>query len=262
MTESAATESAANEARVVRAVHGRQQLAPDAGFEVGLAEHLRQTSDLARLAELYARFATADADFDALMRRAIWRAGCRAFGHGVRIAPGVGFKHFETFEIGSGVFIGAGAYLQGRFDGTCRIGDHVWIGPHSYFDARNLVLEDYVGWGPGARVLGSEHTGFPADVPIIQTDLRIEPVVVEHGADIGTGAVLLPGVTVGRGAIVGAGAVVTRDVAPGAIVAGVPARFLRWRDGRDESAGDRDGATFAKLELTARTLVESAGGEI
>jgi acetyltransferase-like isoleucine patch superfamily enzyme len=50
-------------------------------------------------------------------------------------------------------------------------------------------------------------------------------------ADVGTGAVIMPGVTVGRGAIVGAGAVVTRDVAPFAIVAGVPARFVRWRDG-------------------------------
>ena len=116
------------------------------------------------------------------------------------------------------------------FDGTCRIGDHVWIGPQAYLDARSLVLEDFVGWGPGARVLGSEHTGEPGGVPIIQTDLRIEPVVVRRGADIGTAAVLLPGVTVGEGAIVGAGAVVTADVPDFAIVAGVPARVLRYRE--------------------------------
>jgi acetyltransferase-like isoleucine patch superfamily enzyme len=79
-------------------------------------------------------------------------------------------------------------------------------------------------------VLGSEHTGSPGGVPIIQTDLRIEPVVVRHGADIGTNAVLLPGITVGRGAIVGAGAVVTADVPDFAIVAGVPARVLRYRE--------------------------------
>ena len=54
---------------------------------------------------------------------------------------------------------------------------------------------------------------------------------VEADADIGTSAVILPGVTIGRGAIIGAGAVVSRDVAPYAIVAGVPARFLRWREG-------------------------------
>lgn len=218
-------------ARVVTAVHGRRELAADPGFEVGLADHLRATHDLPRLLDLYARFAAGDGELDSLMRRAIWRAGARRFGHGVRIGAGVGFKHLETFEIGSGVFIGAQAYVQGRFDGTCRIGDHVWIGPQAYLDARSLVLEDFVGWGPGARVLGSEHTGEPAGVPIIQTDLRIEPVVVRRGADIGTGAVLLPGVTVGEGAIVGAGAVVTQDVPDFAIVAGVPARVLRFRQG-------------------------------
>jgi acetyltransferase-like isoleucine patch superfamily enzyme len=107
----------------------------------------------------------------------------------------------------------------------------VWIGPQAYFDARHLILEDHVGWGPGAKVLGSVHTGLPIDAPIIETDLEVRPVKVEEWADIGTGAILLPGVTVGKGAIVGAGAVVTRDVSAFAIVAGVPAKFVRWRDG-------------------------------
>jgi acetyltransferase-like isoleucine patch superfamily enzyme len=199
--------------RVVSAVHGVREITPDPDFEIGLAGSLRASHDLPRLIDLYARFAAGDGELD-----------------GVRIGAGVGFKHLETFEIGSGVFIGAQAYIQGRFDGVCRIGDHVWIGPQSYLDARSLVLGDYVGWGPGAKVLGSEHMGTPAGVPIIQTDLRIEPVTVKRGADIGTGAVILPGVTVGEGSIVGAGAVVTADVPDHAIVAGVPARFLRWRE--------------------------------
>jgi galactoside O-acetyltransferase len=146
------------------------------------------------------------------------------------VEQGVGFKHPETFEIGKGVFIGAHSFIQGRFDGCCRIGDCVWIGPQSYFDARDLVLEDYVGWGPGAKVLGSVHTGVPLDVPIIQTDLEIKPVRVGAWADIGTNAVLLPGVTIGRGAIVGASAVVTHDVPAFAKVAGIPAKVIGWRE--------------------------------
>ncbi|MGO7616462.1 hypothetical protein ACC689_34970, partial [Rhizobium ruizarguesonis] len=80
------------------------------------------------------------------------------------------FKHPETFDIGNGVFIGAQAYIQCRFDGRCKIGDNVWIWPMAYFDARDLVIEDSFGWGPGAKVLGSTHTALPLDVPIIRTD--------------------------------------------------------------------------------------------
>jgi acetyltransferase-like isoleucine patch superfamily enzyme len=146
------------------------------------------------------------------------------------------FKHPETMEFGDCVFIGAQAMIQGRFDGSCRIGNHVWIGPQAYFDARQLILEDYVGWGPGARVLGSEHTGTPIGDPIITTGLVIKPVIVETGADIGMNASILPGVRVGAHAIVGAGAVVTHDVPPYAIVAGVPARVLRSRHEDSDSS--------------------------
>ena len=139
-------------------------------------------------------------------------------------------KHPETMEFGDAVFIGAQSMIQGRYDGTCKIGNHVWIGPHAYFDARNLVLEDYVGWGPGAKVLGSQHTGEPINVPIIATSLVIKPVFIGYGADIGTNATILPGVRVGAHAIIGAGAVVTTDIPDYAIAAGVPARVLRYRN--------------------------------
>jgi acetyltransferase-like isoleucine patch superfamily enzyme len=209
--------------RMVKAVHGSKAASPDPDFEVQMAEQLRDQYSREGLVELYSRFAVGEGKFDTLMRRIIWRAVAKKWGHGIQVNSGVGFKHLETFEIGDRVFIGAHTYIQGRFDGTCSIGNQVWIGPQSYFDARDLIIEDYVGWGPGAKVLGSAHTGLPIDVPIIQTDLKIEAVKVETGADIGMNAVILPGVTIGKGSIVGAGAVVTKDVPPFAIVAGVPA---------------------------------------
>ena len=161
----------------------------------------------------------------------ILRAICKRLGNGVKIGMGVLVLHPHTFEIGDAVFIGNQTFLQGRHDGRCVIGAHTWIGPQSYFDCRDMELGEYVGWGPGAKVLGSEHTGEPANVPIIQTDLVIKRVHVGDGADIGVNAVLLPGVSVGEGAIIGAGAVVPRDtqVPPYAIYAGVPAKLLRYR---------------------------------
>lgn len=215
----------------VPAVHARRDVGPDPSFEIDLAAHLRETTSVdARLA-LYGRFVDGETPFDTIMRRVLWRALLRQAGHGLRVERGARFRHPETLEIGDGVFIGEQSMIQGRINGTCTIGHHAWIGPHSFLDARQLTLGEYVGWGPGAKVLGSTHTGQPADVPIIETDLEIKPVTVEAWADIGVNAVLLPGVTVGRGAIVGAGAVVTDDVPPFAIVAGVPARMLRYREG-------------------------------
>jgi acetyltransferase-like isoleucine patch superfamily enzyme len=222
----------AGRARVVRAVLGLRKVRPDPAFEAEMARHLSAELGLDYLLELYQRHVTGEDKYAQMMRRILFKALVRRCGDGLIVGSQVGFKHPETFVIGRSVFIGAGAYLQGRFDGRFAIGDKVWIGPQAYFDARDLVLEEYVGWGPGAKVLGSAHTGLPVNVPIVQTDLEIRPVRVGAWADIGTNAVLLPGVTIGKGAIVGAGAVVTKDVPAFAVVAGVPARFLRWRNGR------------------------------
>jgi acetyltransferase-like isoleucine patch superfamily enzyme len=225
--------------RVVKAFLGRRKYRPDPAFEAGMARFLAAEFERDYLLELFQRNTLGEDKYAQMMRRVIIKAVARRCGDGLIVGSQVGFKHLETFQIGNTCFIGAGVYIQGRFDGRCVIGDNVWIGPGAYFDARDLVLGDHVGWGPGAKVLGSAHTGLPADVPILQTDLEIRPVRVQPWADIGTNAVLLPGVTVGKGAIVGAGAVVTHDVPPFAIVAGVPARFLRWREGRSATGRGR-----------------------
>src|SRR5438132_9636690 len=134
------TLSRENNVRIVPAVHGKQQVEPDPPFEVDLSLHLSGSYPPGALLELYARFTNGDGELDSLMRRAIWRALARKFGNGVRIGSGVNFLHLETFEIGDGVFIGAQAFIQGRFDGVTKIGNHVWIGPQAYFDARHLIL--------------------------------------------------------------------------------------------------------------------------
>ncbi len=230
----------ADGARLVKAVHGLKMNEPDPGFISGLATELGRHYSKDGLIELYGRFIDGVGHLDSIMRCVIWRTLVKECGQGLIVEPGTVFKHPETFTIGDGIFIGAKTFIQGRIDGRCAIGSHVWIGPTSYFDARDLILEDHVGWGPGAKVLGSSHTGIPVDVPIIKTDLVIRPVKVCAWADIGVNAILLPGVTVGKGAIVGAGAVVTKDVPSFAVVAGVPAVFLRWRGGYEKKENHED----------------------
>src|SRR5690348_3078712 len=187
-------------ARTIPATFGRKELRRDPQWEWEFAAELREKHTREELQAEFARFRNGESGLDATLRRVLLRAICRAVGHDLQVSPEVIFKHPETMEFGDSVFIGAHSMIQGRFDGTCSIGNHVWIGPHAYFDARNLVLEDYVGWGPGAKVLGSQHTGEPADVPIIATSLIIKPVVIGYGADIGTNATILPGVRVGANA--------------------------------------------------------------
>jgi len=215
--------------RIVPAVHGRKRIEPDPSYEIGFARDLARRCTPGELMSLYRRFSRGEDHIDELMRRTCVRALAKRCGCGLRIGPGVGLRHAETFEIGDGVMIGEQAVIHGRIDGRCVIGDKAWIGPQAYLDARDVVIGANVGWGPGAKLLGSTHTGDPIEAPIIATDLQIAPTFIEDDADIGVNAVLMPGVTIGRGAIVGAGAVVTRDVPPFSKVAGAPARIIGHR---------------------------------
>lgn len=151
-------------------------------------------------------------------------------GEGTCLEDGVRIWHPETVEIGAGVYIGHGTMLKGYYRGRMVIGDGTWVGQMCFFhSAGGIYIGQHVGIGPCVKILTSTHRLDQTDRPILHSDIDFRPVRVEDGADIGVGAILLPGVTVGAGAQVAAGAVVSSDVAPSAIVAGVPARLLRSR---------------------------------
>jgi acetyltransferase-like isoleucine patch superfamily enzyme len=97
------------------------------------------------------------------------------------------------------------------------------------FICEGVTVEDEAFIGHGVIFINDRYprattgTGRPQE----GADWQCLPTLVKRGASIGSNATILCGVTVGEGAIVGAGSVVTRDVPPGAIVAGNPARVLR-----------------------------------
>jgi acetyltransferase-like isoleucine patch superfamily enzyme len=222
----------ADGASVMPAVHASLPIEPDPAHELALSSHLRTAMTAAEIAELYGRFSAGLGSFDAMMRRVIWRSLARSFGNSVRVAPQAMFRHLERVSIGDGVFIGEGAMVQGHFHGDCRLADRVWIGPQVFLDARALTLRESAAIGPGVKILTSAHTGVPAELPVNATDQLTRAVSVGPGADIGIGAMVLPGCRIGRGVIVGAGAVVTKDIPDLAVAVGVPARVIRFRGAR------------------------------
>lgn len=153
-----------------------------------------------------------------------------ACGAGCVFEEGALVFHPERVWLGAGVYLGHQAILKGYHAGELRIGDGTWIGQQCFLHAAgDLSIGQNVGIGPGVRILTSTHREAGRDTPILHAPLTFAPVCIEDDADLGVGAIVLPGVTVGRGAQVGAGAVVTKDVPAYAVVAGNPARILRAR---------------------------------
>src|SRR5215831_13906926 len=107
-----------SESRFVHASHGVKTIEPDPEVELTLTADLRRMNSPDELLQLAARHALGEGEMAERMRRAVWRAMARSFGHGVRIGRGAIGSHFETFDIGDGVFIGEQAFIQGRAGGT------------------------------------------------------------------------------------------------------------------------------------------------
>jgi acetyltransferase-like isoleucine patch superfamily enzyme len=151
-------------------------------------------------------------------------------GKNVVLEAGVLIFHPENVEIGDDVYVGHNTILKGYYKNRMEIAGGVWIGQQCFFhSAGGLKIGRNVGIGPAVKIITSYHEGKDAEKPIIHTPVIFKPVVIENDADIGTGAIILPGVTIGKGAQVAAGAVVSRDVEQYTVVGGVPARLIRKR---------------------------------
>jgi UDP-2-acetamido-3-amino-2,3-dideoxy-glucuronate N-acetyltransferase len=142
------------------------------------------------------------------------------FGAGVVVMP---FTNLYGCRIGDGTRIGPFVEIQrGAVVGArCKIQSHTFI-------CDGVAIGDEVFVGHGVVFVNDKRPRATAADGALQTteDWELQRTYVERGASIGSGGVVLGGVRIGRGALIGAGAVVTRDVAPGATVAGSPARPL------------------------------------
>ena len=144
--------------------------------------------------------------------------------------------HFETGhyviireenEIGDGVRI----WSHSVVDYGCRIGHNVRIHNLVYV-AQGTVIEDDVFLAPGVMIANDRYP--------VQTDPRAwEPVVIRKGAKVGINVTLMPGVEIGEGALVGGGSVVVKNVLPGTVVVGNPARVIKRTDETPAYGGEQ-----------------------
>jgi acetyltransferase-like isoleucine patch superfamily enzyme len=126
-------------------------------------------------------------------------------------------------RVGAGTKIGAFVEIQknAEIGRRCKISSHTFV-------CEGVTIEDDVFVGHGVVFINDPYPRATLEGRLqTEADWKVVPTRVCRGASIGSGAAILCGITIGEGALVGAGAVVTRDVPPGATVAGVPARALR-----------------------------------
>src|SRR5688572_5191669 len=144
----------------------------------------------------------------------------------VKLGRDVKIHHFVNLygcEIGDGSRIGSFVEIQkgARVGRNCKISSHSFI-------CEGVDIGDEVFIGHGVVFINDKYPKATNSDGSLQTDVdwAVIPTVVKQGASIGSNATILSGLTIGRGASIGAGAVVTKDVPPGATVAGNPARVI------------------------------------
>ena len=137
-----------------------------------------------------------------------------------------GFVNLYGCEIGDDTRVGTFVEIQkgAKIGARCKISSHTFI-------CEGVAIDDEVFVGHGVMFINDRDPRATAadGKPQSEADWSVVPTHVGKGASIGSGAVIMCGIKIGAGALVGAGAVVTKDVAPGVVVAGVPARLMRKR---------------------------------
>jgi acetyltransferase-like isoleucine patch superfamily enzyme len=147
-------------------------------------------------------------------------------GERVRLAP---FVNLYGCDIGDDTRVGAFVEVQrdARIGRRCKISSHTFI-------CSGVMIEDEVFVGHGVVFINDRNPrATNADgEPQTEQDWLMETTVIRKGASIGSGAIIMCGVEIGEGAMIGAGALVRHDVPAHAVVAGSPARILRYMPAR------------------------------
>jgi UDP-2-acetamido-3-amino-2,3-dideoxy-glucuronate N-acetyltransferase len=146
----------------------------------------------------------------------------------VKLGPEVKIFHPSLVNlygcsIGAETKIGAFVEIQknSSIGARCKISSHTFV-------CEGVTIEDEVFVGHGVMFINDRYPRATTEGGLqTEADWTVVPTMIKRGASIGSGAVIMCGISIGERALIGAGAVVTRDVPAGALVAGVPARLIR-----------------------------------
>ena len=136
------------------------------------------------------------------------------------------FINLYGCEVGDNTKIGAFVEIQKKatVGRNCKISSHTFV-------CEGVTIEDDVFVGHSVTFINDSYPRATAGGQLqTEADWKVETTVVKKGASIGSGSTILSKVTIGENAIIGAGSVVTKDVPANAIVAGNPAKILRYLD--------------------------------
>jgi acetyltransferase-like isoleucine patch superfamily enzyme len=149
------------------------------------------------------------------------------------------FINLYGCEIGDETKIGAFVEIQKN----AKVGNRCKVSSHSFI-CEGVTIEDNVFIGHGVMFTNDSYPRATTGDGSLQTeaDWKVEKTVVRRGASIGTGTTILHYVSIGENEIVGAGSVITRDVPANAVVAGNPARVLRYLQGAEKNESLTAGA--------------------
>ena len=133
------------------------------------------------------------------------------------IAPITFPAHVTTFihrlrgvHVGKGSKIARSVLIDDSRPDLVTIGKNVWVTAGCQLLCHQRDLSQY-----------------KVGVPVMDLPMKYAPIVIEDGAHIGIGSIIMPGVTIGKGAVIGAGSVVTRDIPPYCVAVGVLAKIIK-----------------------------------
>lgn len=166
-------------------------------------------------------------------RKRYWKNRFKECGRHLRLAVGVRITGVESIAIGNNCGLDRFSQLSAHNGGRLILCDRINISQNVQVNASEdgrIYIGNDVAIGPNVVIRASNHCFLSSDIPIVQQGHSAGQITIEDDVWIGANAVILCNVVIKKGSIVGAGSVVTKDVLESSVVAGNPAKLIRYRN--------------------------------